>query len=143
MNFGLSRFHHVDIFIEQFLQLDKNIVEQTKKSILDAYSKHCRDLYLKADLTPDVIDFINELKGTKFVASGSEQEELRDVFKLRGLDTYFDGIYGSPIKKSDLIANILELVKSNNAIMFGDAILTLKLLKLTILILLVICHTQM
>ncbi|MDC9565594.1 MULTISPECIES: HAD family hydrolase [unclassified Pseudoalteromonas] len=122
VNFGLSRFHHVDMFIEQFLQLDKNIVEQTKKSILDAYSKHCRDLYLKADLTPDVIDFINELKGTKFVASGSEQEELRDVFKLRGLDTYFDGIYGSPIKKSDLIANILELVKSNNAIMFGDAI---------------------
>ncbi|MBH0027518.1 HAD family hydrolase [Pseudoalteromonas sp. SWN29] len=122
VNFGRSRFHHVDVFIDKFLRLDKSMVEQTKKSILEAYSSLCRALYLKAELTPNVIEFIETIKGNKFIASGSEQKELQEVFKLRGLDVHFNGIYGSPIKKNELVTNILELTNSNNAIMFGDAI---------------------
>jgi len=121
-NFGRSRFHHVDIFIEQFLLLDKNKAAETKQSILDAYSMQCKSLYLQAELTPGFIDFITQLKGKKFIASGSEQQELRDVFNARGLDSYFDEIYGSPTKKSDLVANILDITKASNAIMFGDAV---------------------
>lgn len=121
-NFGRSRFHHVDIFIEQFLLLDKNKVTETKQSILDAYSMQCKSLYLQAELTPGFIDFITQLKGKKFIASGSEQQELRDVFSTRGLDSYFDEIFGSPTKKSDLVANILDKTKASNAIMFGDAV---------------------
>ncbi|MBB1354748.1 HAD family hydrolase [Pseudoalteromonas sp. SR45-5] len=82
----------------------------------------CKSLYLQAELTPGFIDFITQLKGKKFIASGSEQQELRDVFNARGLDSYFDEIYGSPTKKSDLVANILDITKASNAIMFGDAV---------------------
>lgn len=121
-NFGRSRFHHVDVFIEQFLLLDKNKAAETKQSILNAYSTQCKSLYLQAKLTPGFIDFITELNGKKFIASGSEQQELREVFSIRGLDKYFNGIYGSPTKKSDLVANILDETKVNNAIMFGDAV---------------------
>lgn len=129
-NFGRSRFHHVDIFIEQFLLLDGNKAQQIKQSILDAYSAQCKSLYLKAELTPGFIDFITQLEGPKFVASGSEQQELRDVFNSRGLDSYFEEIYGSPAKKSDLVTDILQFTNSSNAIMFGDAISDLEAAKI-------------
>jgi phosphoglycolate phosphatase-like HAD superfamily hydrolase len=122
VNFGRSRFHHIDVFIERFLLLEKDKAVQIKQSILHYYSEECKALYLKAELTPEVIDFISQLEGNKFIASGSEQQELRDVFLTRGLDIYFDGIYGSPTKKSDLVTNILERTSSKKAIMFGDAV---------------------
>ena len=121
-NFGRSRFHHIDVFIEKFLELDKAIENKVKKNILEEYSAQCRSLYLQSDITPGFIDFINQLSGKKYIASGSEQQELRDVFKERGLNLYFDGIYGSPAKKSDLVREILKSNNSPNAVMFGDAI---------------------
>jgi len=121
-NFGRSRFHHVDVFVEQFLLLDDTAKNNVKDDILQAYSSQCKSLYLQAQLTPGFIDFINQLNGKKYIASGSEQQELREVFKARNLDVYFDDIFGSPTKKSDLVTNILQLTNSDNAIMFGDAI---------------------
>ncbi len=121
-NFGRSRFHHIDTFINKFLELDKSAENIVKDAIFTEYSVQCKKLYLQADITPGFIDFITQLNGKKYIASGSEQEELRDVFKERGLNLYFDKIYGSPTKKSDLVANILETNNNTNAVMFGDAI---------------------
>ena len=121
-NFGKSRFHHIDIFLSEYFDIDDALKEGYKNDILESYSGMCKDLYLEADLTPGFIDFIESLNGYKFVASGSEQEELRYVFKLRGLDTYFNGIYGSPTPKSTLVSRILNEKKSNNALFFGDAL---------------------
>jgi phosphoglycolate phosphatase-like HAD superfamily hydrolase len=61
------------------------------------------------------------LSGSKYVASGSEQSELIEVFSKRNLDIYFDGIYGSPESKSSLVSNIIR-GNSRKAVMFGDAI---------------------
>lgn len=121
-NFGKSRFHHVDVFVENILNLVGNEKLSIKESILQGYSSQCKALYLSAELTPGFMDLISSLQGKKYIASGSEQQELRDVFKARNLASYFDDIFGSPAKKSDLVANILESNKQRNAIMFGDAI---------------------
>jgi len=129
-NFGRSRFHHIDVFVEQFLLLDDTSKDKVKGDILQAYSSQCKSLYLKAKLTPGFIEFITHLSGKKYIASGSEQQELREVFKARNLDAYFDGIFGSPTKKSDLVTNILQLSNSDNAIMFGDAISDLEAAKI-------------
>jgi phosphoglycolate phosphatase-like HAD superfamily hydrolase len=121
-NFGKSRFHHVDIFVEEILELEGNEKQSIRESILQYYSSQCKALYFSADLTPGFIEFISGLQGKKYIASGSEQQELREVFEARGLALHFDNIFGSPAKKSDLVANILEPNKQHNAIMFGDAI---------------------
>lgn len=121
-NFGKSRFHHVDVFVNDYLQLDEVAKEQTKKRILDAYSSQCKTLYLSAEITPGFIEFIKGLDGHKYVASGSEQGELREVFQERGLDVYFKGIFGSPVRKPQLVSNILAKEESASTIMFGDAI---------------------
>jgi phosphoglycolate phosphatase-like HAD superfamily hydrolase len=121
-NFGRSRFHHVEVFVEELLQLNDDLKLTTKEAILQAYSSQCKALYLSANLTPGFIDFVNGLDGKKYIASGSEQGELRQVFKQRELDTYFNGIYGSPAKKSDLVMGVLTSNVTKNAVMFGDAV---------------------
>ncbi|MEY8215511.1 MAG: HAD hydrolase-like protein [Colwellia sp.] len=121
-NFGKSRFHHIDVFLLEYLNVADQDSQHYRQSILSSYSSMCKKLYLNAEITPDFLDFIQGLQGKKFIASGSEQEELRYVFKQRELDSLFDGIYGSPTPKSENIKKILQSTANNNAIMFGDAI---------------------
>jgi len=121
-NFGRSRFHHVDVFVDDIFCLSKHDAEAKKNDIIEFYSQQCKSLYLSAELTPGFIDFITRLNGKKYVASGSEQTELREVFQLRGLSPYFVGIYGSPMLKTELVANILKQEDSADAVMFGDAL---------------------
>ena len=121
-NFGKSRFHHVDVFLDTYITIEDNQKPLLKCKILDAYSILCKKLYLMAELTPGFLNFIGSLKGNKYVASGSEQQELREVFSQRGLDKYFTKIYGSPTSKFDNVKKILTEESGGGAVMFGDAI---------------------
>ncbi|GIU14923.1 HAD family hydrolase [Shewanella sp. MBTL60-112-B1] len=121
-NFGKSRFHHVKHFVNNLLtvaEAEKALIEQ---EILNDFSRQCKSLYLTAELTPGFIELIQSLPGEKYVASGSEQGELREVFRARGLEQYFDGIYGSPTAKTILLENILKEKSNSNAVMVGDAV---------------------
>ncbi len=120
-NFGKSRFHHVAYFLDTILDIKEEQKDELEQLILADFSKQCRTLYLSAELTPDFMAFIEQCKGKRYVASGSEQSELRDVFVRRGLDVHFDGVFGSPTPKAELIQHILEQEKNTNAVMFGDA----------------------
>ncbi|MEH6595067.1 MAG: HAD hydrolase-like protein [Colwellia polaris] len=121
-NFGKSRFHHVEYFIESILNVKKSDKDIIAKKILKSFSKQCKELYLTANLTPGFLEMIQSLPGRKYVASGSEQNELRSVFKARGLDQYFVQVFGSPTAKSSLLANILKLEIDKKAVMIGDAV---------------------
>lgn len=121
VNFGKSRFHHVDVFVNDILPLSDENKETAKGEILAHYASQCRALYLDAPITSGFVDFISHLNGNKYVASGSEQQELRDVFQSRGLDRYFNHIYGSPTPKASIVKSILAEQESQKAVMFGDA----------------------
>lgn len=118
-NFGKSRFHHISYFLESILSTTSK--EIMMKKILADFSNQCRYLYSTADLTPGSISFIKHCNGEKYIASGSEQSELRDIFSQRGLDSCFDGIYGSPTPKAKIIEKILKKDNCVNAVMFGDS----------------------
>lgn len=121
-NFGLSRFHHVDFFLDNFLTIEPSSKEKIRAKILDKFSDQCHNLYLKAKITPGFIELINSLEGRKYIASGSEESGLIRAFKARGLNHLFSEIYGSPEKKSNIIWKILNNEHSKNAVMFGDAV---------------------
>ena len=128
-NFGKSRFYHVDYFVEKLIKIEAANVELFKINLLASYSKQCKCLYLLAELTPFVSDVLGASSSTKYVASGSEQQELRDVFKQRKLDTYFKEILGSHEKKVKHVTNILASYPSAKAVMIGDAISDLEAAK--------------
>lgn len=58
------------------------------------------------------------------VVSGGDQEELREVFARRGIDSYFDGgIHGSPASKPDILTNHIESGRLPlPGIFFGDSV---------------------
>jgi phosphoglycolate phosphatase-like HAD superfamily hydrolase len=122
MNFGKSRFHHVKYFLDRILIIEPEDKSYLENLILADFSKQCRSLYLHAELTPGFILFLENCNGKKYVASGSEQCELRDVFAQRKLEKYFEGVYGSPTPKDELVRCIIEQEQNSNAVMFGDAL---------------------
>ncbi|CAM8675194.1 HAD family hydrolase [Leclercia sp. M-A074-M] len=121
-NFGLSRFHHVEIFLDKFLNIEPDQKDNIRPKILNKFSDQCHNLYLEAKITPGFIELITSLKGKKYIASGSEEFGLIRAFKERGLEHLFSSIYGSPETKSNIIFKILDKEHSKKAIMFGDAI---------------------
>ncbi|WP_107948368.1 HAD family hydrolase [Shewanella baltica] len=121
-NFGKSRFHHVAHFLDHILNIQGSDRKNIEQKLLSDFSLQCRELYLTAKLTPNFLEFIESLPGRKYVASGSEQGELREVFRGRGLDKYFIEVYGSPTNKSELIKNIIDTESNTTAVMIGDAV---------------------
>lgn len=120
-NFGKSRFHHVAYFLDSILLIKEEKKTELEQLILADFSKKCLSLYLKAKLTPSFMIFLKQCKGKRYVASGSEQNELRKVFVQRGLDEHFDDVFGSPTAKEELVRRIIEQGKNKKTVMFGDA----------------------
>jgi len=128
-NFGKSRFYHIDHFAQNIINVESSTIGQFKENLLTSYSKQCKSLYLLAELTPFVIDVLTKSTASKYVASGSEQEELRGVFHQRKLDIHFKEILGSPEKKVNHVTNILAKQPSSRAVMIGDAVSDLEAAK--------------
>lgn len=124
-NFGNSREHHVNEFLKNH---KKNDIESSNlaKKIIHDYSHQVKEMYMDCDLT-DGFDFIFQNFGSfkKYIASGSNEQELKLVFQRRKLDKYFVGIYGSPQTKTNNIRNIIHQnqdVSKDEIVMIGDSV---------------------
>jgi phosphoglycolate phosphatase-like HAD superfamily hydrolase len=121
-NFGKSRFHHIEVLSNTFL--DTPLHDIQKERILQHYAEACKKLYLKCNICVDILSFLQTLEPTDcWVVSGSEQFELREVFKQRSLDIYFNEIYGSPTLKSQNINSLLQKhsLAPKETCLFGDS----------------------
>lgn len=119
-NFGRSRYVHIRYFIEQILKIpfDPKLYDH----LILNYGSRCKSLYNQAQLCAGVIDLLDDLKNfTKYIASGSDQNELRNAFKANFLDYHFKAIYGSPRGKNDLVQDICSLYNRNEVLMIGDS----------------------
>jgi phosphoglycolate phosphatase-like HAD superfamily hydrolase len=128
-NFGKSRFYHIDYFVDNLLGIERAAIDNFKRNLLASYSKQCKSLYLFAKKTPFITELLTQTSAIKYVASGSEQQELRDVFLTRKLHYYFKEILGSPEKKVNHVTHILAKNVALKAVMIGDAISDLEAAK--------------
>jgi len=97
--------------------------------LLTSYSDKCKSLYLLAQTSPFINGVLSKSSAIKYVASGSEQQELRDVFQKRKLDLHFKEILGSPEKKVNHVTYVLTEHPSSTAVMIGDAVSDLEAAK--------------
>ncbi|QSX28916.1 HAD family hydrolase [Shewanella cyperi] len=122
-NFGKSRFHHVEFFGRELLMLENEDFNTFSVEVLNSYSAMCAELYMKAELTPGIVDLLNSLSGSKYIASGSEELELNNIFEKRDLKRFFSNVYGSPTPKSKIVHDIVKNASSlGRCVMIGDAI---------------------
>ena len=104
-NNGLSRREKIIQFFKKAsckLPGDSLISE-----ILKEYGKLCRENYKNCAFSCNAKQKIEIFSKSMpiYVASGSDQDELEDVFIFREITGFFKGIFGAPMKKEKIIKN--------------------------------------
>ena len=76
----------------------------------ERFSRIVVEQILKAPFVPGVIDFLSRNKDSYhfFIASGTPDEELRNIIAYRQLTHFFREIHGTPKSKEDIIKDILQ-----------------------------------
>jgi HAD superfamily hydrolase (TIGR01549 family) len=121
-NFGKSRYHHIERFCDYLDLQDKDLKGRVYDFLLEGYAAEVQLHYPEAPLAEGIDVLLPKLAQKKlFIASGSEQQQLRDVAEAKGLAGFFRGIYGSPTRKPDIIKDILQQEHTEVALMVGDA----------------------
>lgn len=128
--FGVSRYVKFKEFLSDFAK--EPFHEEKYNNLLFKYSNICRKIYNIAEVTPGCEDvLLNLSKSNKklYVASGSDENELKKVMIDRNLSKYFTAIYGSPKTKFECTSIILKNNPLKKAIFIGDAIADMKTAK--------------
>ena len=83
------------------------------------------DGVMNAPMVQGALECIEEMYGKlpMYVASGAPHEELVAVLEARNLSHFFEGMYGTPPGKTELLRRIIEGVGANPAetLMVGDS----------------------
>jgi len=126
-NGGISRYEKINYFLNNLVPKycnSLNIINETYDTLLKKYSFICKKSLKEAEITRGLKLFRNFTAASKWLLiSGGDQSELREVFKLKKINRYFDGgIFGSPDTKSEIIQRekINENIK-NPALFIGDS----------------------
>lgn len=123
-NQGISRFVKFAWIAENLVKekiTDENLRIKGEQFTDLVYSK-----ILEASFVPGVLDFLRNLRmHGKYivVASGTPQDELKQVIAARGIGDCFDEVWGTPMKKTEIIEKVLEEkgLEAKECLFIGDA----------------------
>lgn len=103
-NGGISRFVKFRHLFEGILCRSPEAGEM--EAVLERFTHAAKARLLECAEAPHLREVLvaAAAQGPLFVVSGGLQTELRDVFRLRGLDGDFTAIFGSPDTKDDILA---------------------------------------
>ncbi|MBI4823538.1 MAG: HAD family hydrolase [Nitrospirae bacterium] len=120
---GVSRF-------EKFRYIYKEILRRLlPEEEFERLCKRFKELVLEGVMTAPEVDGASEClkrlhgKVKLFIVSGTPEEEMRLIAKVRNIEHFFDGIYGSPETKTELVRKVLSTynLKADEVVFIGDA----------------------
>ncbi|MFC1517595.1 HAD family hydrolase [Candidatus Margulisiibacteriota bacterium] len=120
---GISRFTKFRYFYEKILKLpytkdiENKLGEKFKNTVLN-------DI-LNCSFVPGALEFLRSFSGKFlfFIASGSEEQELKYIISKRHILSYFKEIHGGHRKKTAIIEDIISRydLKKEEILFVGDA----------------------
>jgi phosphoglycolate phosphatase-like HAD superfamily hydrolase len=122
INGGISRYQKFEYFITKILQkpYDKILNEE----LLEDFAKYVK----RSLINCEIAEGLDQLKAKNpkanwLIVSGSDQNELQEVFKALNIQRYFEGgIFGSPDDKNTIIEREMECKNIKKpALFFGDS----------------------
>lgn len=118
---GISRYHKFEYFLKAIL--GKKIQQDELDLLLDKFAKEVKKGLLECEITDGLEELRQKTSKCKwFLVSGGKQEELREIFRVRRIEKYFDGgIFGSPDTKEEILQREINngnIIKP--AVFFGD-----------------------
>lgn len=122
LNGGKSRYDKIKYFFET--ALNKSITDDKVRGLALQYSGLVKQKVIEAPYVKGSIEFLcqHEKKYDFAIASGSDQQELREVCRVREIDHYFVEILGSPVTKEEIISQLLLKMewKNDSCLYIGD-----------------------
>lgn len=120
---GVSRYKK---FLHYFQKINPQpSVGEKVQVTITKFARIVQNGLMECDYIPGVVNFINDVKEKGlplFVVSGSDGEELREVFNKRNIDSLFSGIYGSPPTKTENMKKVKSQVGAQTkGLFFGDS----------------------
>ena len=120
-NGGISRYEKIKFFQKNIL---KNTNVKLYQELVDDYGKILKEKLIKAEISKGVFKIKQFFPNSKItVVSGSDQNELRWLFKEKRIDHLFNnGIFGSPKNKIEILEEIFSGFKGEEkSIFIGDS----------------------
>ena len=120
-NGGISRYEKIKFFQKNILK-NKNI--KLYQELVDNYGKILKEKLINAEISKGVFKIKQFFPNSKItVVSGSDQNELRWLFKEKRIDHLFNnGIFGSPKNKIEILEEIFSGFKGDEkSIFIGDS----------------------
>jgi len=119
---GVSRYKKFEYFIQVIL--NKEIKKEELDSLLKLFAQTVRKGLLACDIAEGLDTLREQTKGARWlIVSGGDQKELREIFELRKIASFFDGgIFGSPDNKELILRR--EEAKGNikgKGLFLGDS----------------------
>ena len=110
---GVSRYEKFRYFYTELCPSDDT--EEAIEAALVKYARIVKEAYRQILPHPSALAFAKHFFGRLpvFIASGSDQEELRDVFRFHSISPMFQGVYGSPTVKQK---NVEKILSDNNLV---------------------------
>lgn len=125
---GISRHVKFRYFIEEILH--ETYSDDKEKILADKFSDIVYEKVMHCDYVPGAREFLEQCyqKYDFYIATGTPEEEIRQILDGRDLAKFFKGVYGTPGKKEDIVANILNMnhYSPEEVIFVGDAETDLK-----------------
>ena len=122
-NGGVSRFRKFEWFYGEVL--GRNITEVELNSLGKKFGQLVLEGVMLSPLVPGIMETLESLHGRlpMYVASGTPDDELLQVLDARNLTRFFQGVYGTPPDKTELLRRIIdqEGIAPNDTLMVGDS----------------------
>ncbi|TFB10751.1 HAD family hydrolase [Candidatus Marinimicrobia bacterium MT.SAG.3] len=104
-NEGISREVKVPYIYKNFLRAPLSV--EKEKEMVESYSDLVYEQMLSIPLVSGADEIITAERGSRkhFIASGTPDWELKQIFDKRDLTRFFDGVYGAPSSKEEIVRN--------------------------------------
>ncbi len=122
-NLGISRFEKFEWIYRELL--GKRLAEDESRGLGQRFSDLVFERVVRCPAVAGTEPALRRLRADgmpTFIASGTPQEELEVVISARGWHRFFQGIYGSPSSKPDILESIAEdlAIGPSRLIFVGD-----------------------
>lgn len=121
-NGGISRYRKFDFFIRRCRE--RGVETPENGELCKRFGETIHQGMLECPVANGLHELRQATPGVPWiVASGGDQEELREIFRQRGIDDLFDaGIFGSPDTKHSILARAVRNGRCRlPALMLGDS----------------------
>lgn len=122
-NGGMSRHEKFHYFHEHLLG---RILTREKETLLaEAFAGQVIQAVVEAPWIPGAHEFLEKFhqRVIVFVASGTPEEELKEIIGRRKMTHYFKAVHGAPATKGEIIRQVIteNHLRKDQVLMVGDA----------------------